>query len=78
MSEQSDYEYAILDATIIKANQYSAGKKEIEPLGDAEADLRLKYIHPTDVLDNPAVLYLMGGTANDLCESDEFLDVIIS
>ena len=31
LSEQSDDEYAMLDATIVKAHQHSAGKKGIKP-----------------------------------------------
>lgn len=38
LSEQSYDEYAMLDATIVKAHQHSAGKKVIKPLGEAEMD----------------------------------------
>ena len=38
LSEASDNEYARLDATIVKAHQYSAGKKGIKPLLAAKAD----------------------------------------
>jgi transposase len=38
MSEQSDDEYAMLNVTIVKAHQHSAGKKGIKPLGEAEVD----------------------------------------
>ena len=42
--EQSDDEYAMLDAITVKADQHIAGKKGIKPLGEAEMDWRLKYI----------------------------------
>ena len=38
LSEHSDDEYAMLDATIVKAHQHSAVKKGIKPLGEVEAD----------------------------------------
>ena len=38
LSEQSDDEYAMLDATIVKAHQHSAGKKGIKPLDAAKVD----------------------------------------
>lgn len=38
LSEQSDDEYTMLDATIVKAYQHSAGKKGIKPSGEAEVD----------------------------------------
>jgi transposase len=44
LSSDSDNEYAMLDATIVKAHQHSTGKKGIKLLGKAEVDLRLKYI----------------------------------
>tara|TARA_R100000935_G_scaffold40216_1_gene61729 strand:- start:399 stop:776 length:378 start_codon:yes stop_codon:yes gene_type:complete len=38
LSEQSDDEYAMLDATIVKAHQHSAGKKGIKPLDAVKVD----------------------------------------
>ena len=38
LSKQSDDEYAMLDATIVKAHQHSAGKKGIKPLDAAKVD----------------------------------------
>jgi hypothetical protein len=38
LSEQSDDEYAMLDATIVKAHQHSAGKKGIKPSVAAKVD----------------------------------------
>ena len=38
LSEQSDDENAMLDATIVKAHQHSAGKKGIKPLDAAKVD----------------------------------------
>ena len=38
LSEQSDDEYAMLDATIVKAHQHCAGKKGIKPLDAAKVD----------------------------------------
>ena len=38
LSEQSDDEYAMLDATIVKAHQHSAGKKGIKPSAVAKVD----------------------------------------
>ena len=38
LSDQSDDEYAMLDGTIVKAHQHSAGKKGIKPLDAAKVD----------------------------------------
>ena len=53
LSEQSDDEYAMLDATIVKAHQHSAGKKRDQAIGRSKGGLKTKIHTRTDALGNP-------------------------
>lgn len=67
----------MLNSTIVKAHQHSAGKKG-SSIGRSKRRLITKIHTRTDALGNPTGFYLTDGAAHDLCGSDKLLDTIIS
>ena len=57
LSHESDNEYAMLDSTIVRAHQHSAGKKE-QAIGRSKGGLSTKIYARTDALGNPIGFYL--------------------
>lgn len=78
LADEADNEYAMLDSTIVRAHQHSAGAIK-KPAGDDQAIGRSKgglstKIHAlTDALGNPTGFFLSGGQASDLAGADHLL-----
>ena len=75
LCEDSDNEYQMIDATIVRAHQHSAGAKGggDEAIGRSAGGLSTK-IHATcDALGNPTGFYLSPGQAHDLQGADVLL-----
>ncbi|AFY39686.1 transposase [[Leptolyngbya] sp. PCC 7376] len=79
LAQDADNEYAMIDATIVKAHQHSAGapKKGEDPaIGRSRGGLTTK-IHATcDALGKPTGFYLTAGQAHDLDGADALLPEI--
>ncbi|MEM7650008.1 MAG: IS5 family transposase [Cyanobacteria bacterium P01_A01_bin.70] len=72
LCEDSDNEYQMIDATIVRAHQHSAGAKGggDEAIGRSKGGLSTK-IHATcDALGNPTGFFLTAGQAHDLQGAD--------
>ena len=85
LAADADNEYAMIDSTIVRAHQHSAGalKKAGEDQADDQADdqaigrsrggLSTKIHAIVDALGNPTGFFLTGGQAHDLDGADELL-----
>jgi transposase len=77
LSEDADNEYAMLDSTIVRAHQHSAGAKESsaeqEDIGRSAGGLSTKIHTVVDSLGNPTQLSLSTGQASDLQGADVLL-----
>jgi transposase len=77
LSEDADNEYAMIDATIIRAHQHSAGAKDSAPLqediGRSSGGLSTKIHAVVDALGNPTRFFLTPGQAHDLQGADVLL-----
>jgi transposase len=77
LSADADNEYAMIDSTIVRAHQHSAGavKKpgEDEAIGLSRGGLSTKIHAVVDALGNPTAFYLTGGQAHDLIGADVLL-----
>ncbi|MEO0826527.1 MAG: IS5 family transposase [Cyanobacteria bacterium J06642_9] len=72
LCEDSDNEYQMIDATIVRAHQHSAGAKggDDEAIGRSAGGLSTK-IHATcDALGNPTGFFLTAGQVHDLQGAD--------
>lgn len=76
LSADADNEYAMLDSTIVRAHQHSAGaptKKGEQAIGRSKGGLSTKIHARTDALGNPMGFYLTGGQVSDLVGADHLL-----
>jgi transposase len=77
LSQDRDNEYAMIDATIVRAHQHSAGAKkkdnEDQAIGRSKGGLSTKIHASCDALGNPIGLFLTAGQASDLQGSDVLL-----
>jgi transposase len=75
LSEDADNEYAMIDSTIVRAHQHSAGARgnESQAIGRSKGGLSTKIHTQCDALGNPTHFHLTEGQACDLEGSDEFL-----
>lgn len=77
LSTDADNEYAMIDSTIVRAHQHSAGavKKpgQDEAIGLSRGGLSTKIHAVVDALGNPTAFYLTGGQAHDLAGADVLL-----
>lgn len=80
LSEDADNEYAMIDSTIVRAHQHSAGAKgscaEQEDLGRSAGGLSTKIHAVVDALGNPTQFFLTPGQASDLQGADVLLPQI--
>ena len=80
LSEDADNEYAMIDSTIVRAHQHSAGAKgscaEQEKLGRSAGGLSTKIHAVVDALGNPTQFFLTPGQASDLQGADALLPQI--
>jgi len=78
LSADADDEYALLDATIVRAHQHSAGARkggggDGEALGRSRGGLSTKRHAVVDARGNPTGFHLTGGEAHDLAGADALL-----
>ena len=77
LAEDADNEYAMIDATIVRVHQHSAGTQKKNDfdraIGRSKGGLRTKTHATCDALGNPTGFYLTAGQVHDL----EGADVII-
>lgn len=80
LSEEADNEYAMIDATIVRAHQHSSGavhsSAEQESIGRSKGGLSTKIHATVDALGNPTVFFLTPGQASDLQGADVLLPQI--
>ncbi|WP_425219651.1 IS5 family transposase [Ralstonia solanacearum] len=76
LAQHADNEYAMIDATIVRAHQHSAGGKRgvaSQAIGRSRGGLSTKIHATVDALGNPTGLYLTPGQASDLDGADVLL-----
>jgi len=77
LAGDADNEYAMIDSTIVRAHQHSAGAKKSSPdkeaIGRSRGGLSTKIHTTTDALGNPTGFYLTPGQAHDLEGADQLL-----
>jgi transposase len=77
LARDADNEYAMIDATIVRAHQHSAGAKnssaEEEDIGRSTGGLSTKIHAVVDALGNPVSFFLTPGQACDLDGADVLL-----
>ncbi|WP_390624571.1 IS5 family transposase [Anthocerotibacter panamensis] len=82
LAEDADNEYAMIDATMVRAHQHSAGAKggspEAEAIGRSKGGLSTKIHATTDALGNPLGFHLTAGQACDLDGADELLPDLVA
>jgi len=76
-ANDADNEYAMIDSTIVRAHQHSAGARKIpetdQAIGRSRGGLSTKVHALVDALGNPVGLHLTGGEAHDLVGADHLL-----
>ena len=77
LAEDADNEYAMLDSTIVRAHQHSAGALKKaggdQAIGRSKGGLSTKIHARTDALGNPTGFFLSGGQVSDLVGADHLL-----
>jgi transposase len=77
LAADADNEYAMIDSTIVRAHQHSAGAQKKagkdQAIGRSRGGLSTKIHTLVDGLGNPTGFYLTGGQAHDLVGADHLL-----
>src|SRR6516165_1763945 len=77
LAADADNEYAMIDSTIVRAHQHSAGAQkkagEDQAIGRSRGGLSTKIHVTVDALGNPTGFFLTGGEAHDLVGADHLL-----
>jgi transposase len=77
LAGDADNEYAMIDSTIVRAHQHSAGARkdpgEDQAIGRSRGGLSTKIHALVDALGNPVGFHLTGGEAHDLVGADHLL-----
>jgi transposase len=77
LAEEADNEYAMIDSTIVRAHQHSAGAKKSSPdkeaIGRSHGGPSTKIHATADALGNPTGFFLTPGQAHDLEGADQLL-----
>ncbi len=75
LASDADHEYAMLDSTIVRAHQHSAGAQggHGQAIGRSRGGLSTKIHTLVDALGNPVNFHLTGGEAHDLVGADHLL-----
>src|SRR6478752_4074976 len=77
LAGDADTEYAMIDSTIVRAHQHSAGAPktvgEDQAIGRSRGGLSTKIHTLVDALGNPIGFHLTGGEAHDLVGADHLL-----
>ena len=71
LSQEADTEYVMIDSTVVRAHQHSAGA--VDPNQQARSRGGLSIHAVTDALGNPTRFLLTPGQAHDLVGSDVLL-----
>ncbi len=81
LGEDADNEYAMIDSTIVRAHQHSAGAKgepESEAIGRSSGGVSTKIHAVVDALGNPLSFHLTPGQASDLDGADQLLPDVVA
>nr|WP_245894799.1 IS5 family transposase [Nostoc cycadae] len=81
LADDADNEYAMIDSTIVRAHQHSAGAKggrQREAIGRSKGGLSTKIHAVVDALGNPLAFHLTPGQACDLDGADQLLPDILA
>ncbi|WP_442940943.1 IS5 family transposase [Nostoc sp.] len=81
LADDADNEYAMIDSTIVRAHQHSAGAKggsSTEAIGRSKGGLSTKIHATVDALGNPLSFHLTPGQACDLDGADQLLPNIVA
>lgn len=77
VAADADNEYAMIDSTVVRAHQHSAGARkddgEDQAIGRSRGGLSTKIHALADALGNPVGFHLTGGEAHDLEGADHLL-----
>ena len=76
LTVDADNEYAMIDGTIVRAHQHSAGAKKVDgnqAIGKSRGGLSTKIHVLVDALGNPLKMILTGGQVHDLAGADALL-----
>ena len=77
LAADADNEYAMIDSTIVRAHQHSAGAQkkagEDQAIGRSRGGLSTKIHALVDALGNPVGFFLTGGEVHDLVGADHLL-----
>ena len=76
LAADADNEYAMIDSTIVRAHQHSAGAKkdgEDQAIGRSRGGLSTKIHATVDALGDPTGFFLTGGDAHDLIGANHLL-----
>ncbi|MGH8336277.1 MAG: IS5 family transposase [Gammaproteobacteria bacterium] len=77
LAADADNEYAMIDSTIVRAHQHSAGAQkkngEDQAIGRSKGGLSTKIHAMVDALGNPLAFFLTAGQAHDLQGADALL-----
>ena len=77
LAREADLEWLMIDSTIVRAHQHSAGAKKKDAadraIGRSRGGLSTKIHTLVDALGNPIGFHLTGGEAHDLVGADELL-----
>ncbi|MEA5448593.1 IS5 family transposase, partial [Leptolyngbya sp. CCNP1308] len=79
LAEDADNEYAMIDATVVRAHQHSAGAKggmDAQAIGRSKGGLSTKIHATVDALGNPTGFHISPGQACDLDGADVLLEDI--
>ncbi|MFH7025899.1 MAG: IS5 family transposase [Heteroscytonema crispum UTEX LB 1556] len=82
LADDADNEYAMIDSTIVRAHQHSAGAKggsgSTQAIGRSKGGLSTKIHGTVDALGNPLSFHLTPGQAWDLDRKDQLLPNIVA
>jgi transposase len=78
-SSDSDLEYVMIDATIVRAHACSAGYKEqnTQGLGRSKGGFTSKIHASVDALGNPLKFIVTAGQRNDITQANALLDGVV-
>ncbi|WP_429933079.1 IS5 family transposase [Agrobacterium vitis] len=77
MADEPDFEYILIDSTIVRAHQHAAGKKggpEARAIGRSRGGLTTKIHAVVDALGNPLRFILSPGQASDYTYAEALID----
>ncbi|WP_425361707.1 IS5 family transposase [Candidatus Tisiphia endosymbiont of Mystacides longicornis] len=80
LAQDADNEYSMIDSTIVRAHQHSAGAKkksvDDQAIGRSKGGLSTKIHATVDALGNPTAFYLTPGQSHDLQGSDALMETL--